>query len=285
MLTAETTTEIFGALVPVPTGEPLLGQLTPEELAAEANEAHEEVETTSTRAVEAACRAGSLLIEAKKRLSRGEWLPFVAANCRFSGRTAQAYMRLAKQLQDPANAQRVAGEPLRNAIRVLSAGHNHDVLTSHESDDWCTPPEVLEPALKLLERIDLDPCHHPQSLVNAGVQYSKKEDGLGQHWQGKVFLNPPYSDKKAWITKLVEAYDKGWVTEAIALLPSSTEAEWFELLDKYPRCFVRRRLRFVNSKHTANHGSVVFYLGKDVRRFERAFRDLGTTFVRYKSKD
>jgi hypothetical protein len=48
-------------------------------------------------ALEHARRAGELLLQAKGSLGHGEWLPWIEANCKFSSRTAQGYMRLASR--------------------------------------------------------------------------------------------------------------------------------------------------------------------------------------------
>ena len=53
--------------------------------------------------------AGDLLIEAKKKLPHGEWLPWLTLHCEISERTAQVYMQLArKRTEIEANPQRAA---------------------------------------------------------------------------------------------------------------------------------------------------------------------------------
>lgn len=64
--------------------------------------------------------AGDLLIEAKAMLRHGEWLPWLRDHCAISARTAQLYMRLAKQRQAvTANAQSVADLTLIEAAALL----------------------------------------------------------------------------------------------------------------------------------------------------------------------
>src|SRR5262249_17681705 len=63
--------------------------------------------------------AGQLLIEAKKQVPRGHWLPWLRAECEITSvRTAQAYMQLAR-LSD-ADADRVAPLALRDAMRAIA---------------------------------------------------------------------------------------------------------------------------------------------------------------------
>lgn len=47
-------------------------------------------------AIEHAIKAGNLLIDAKKKFSHGKWIPWLEANCDMAERTAQSYMRLAR---------------------------------------------------------------------------------------------------------------------------------------------------------------------------------------------
>jgi hypothetical protein len=107
------------------------------ELAAQISDQHRLcVEATST-ALEHARRAGELLVAAKERAGHGQWLPWLKANCPFSERTAQGYMRVAREwprLQS--NPQRVADLSYRDALRLLAE--------SMEGE----PPRVPMPALR-----------------------------------------------------------------------------------------------------------------------------------------
>jgi hypothetical protein len=66
------------------------------DLAARINAEHKAVATTLRDSVAHAITAGELLIEAKDRLAHGEWLPWLREHCNISERTAQLYMRTAK---------------------------------------------------------------------------------------------------------------------------------------------------------------------------------------------
>lgn len=66
-------------------------------------------------AVAHAVNAGEMLIEAKRGVRHGEWLPWLRDNCRVSEREARNYMRLAR------NRQRVADLPtVREAVALLA---------------------------------------------------------------------------------------------------------------------------------------------------------------------
>lgn len=58
------------------------------------------------------------------------------------------------------------------------------------TDEWYTPPYIIES----LGKFDLDPCAPVIPLFRtAAVMYNKNDDGLSKPWEGRVFLNPPYS--------------------------------------------------------------------------------------------
>jgi hypothetical protein len=71
------------------------------------------------KAVEHAIAAGELLIEAKKQVRHGEWLPWLDENVEISERTAQAYMKLARAPGEIRAALRLL--PLRDALAATAA--------------------------------------------------------------------------------------------------------------------------------------------------------------------
>jgi hypothetical protein len=66
------------------------------DLAARIRAEHEAVSAALRDSVRHAIAAGELLIEAKGQLGHGRWLPWLRDHCAISERTAQLYMRVAK---------------------------------------------------------------------------------------------------------------------------------------------------------------------------------------------
>ena len=58
---------------------------------------HGQVATALQSALRHAISAGEMLIEAKRQVGHGQWLPWLAANCSVPARTATHYMALARQ--------------------------------------------------------------------------------------------------------------------------------------------------------------------------------------------
>jgi|SRR5579883_1049548 hypothetical protein len=84
---------------------------------------HEATVTGMLDTVRHAMAAGDGLIEARAGLDHGAWLPWLARNCRLSERTAQNYMRLAKN-RNAIEAQirnGVADLSVRSAVKLLAA--------------------------------------------------------------------------------------------------------------------------------------------------------------------
>lgn len=75
--------------------------------------------------------------------------------------------------------------------------------SKNSTDEWYTPKEIID----ALGEFDLNPCAPMRPLWRtARVMYNKEQDGLKQKWEGRVWLNPPYSRPtiEHFITRMVE---------------------------------------------------------------------------------
>jgi len=91
-----------------------------------------------------------------------------------------------------------------------------------ENDEWYTPAEII----RSLGDFDLDPATSAEAYrINQSAKYiyTLTEDGLKQPWNGRVWLNPPYSNPlaKRYLEKMAE-HNNG-----IALVFSKIETKWF----------------------------------------------------------
>ncbi len=87
------------------------------------------------------------------------------------------------------------------------------------NDEWLTPPHVLA----ALGSFDLDPCSPVERpWPTAARHLTINDNGLGQPWQGRVWLNPPYGQQAAqWLARLAD-HGRG-----IALIFARTETAMF----------------------------------------------------------
>jgi hypothetical protein len=153
---------------------------------------------------------------------------------------------------------------------------------SSETPEHYTPKVILDAVIACLGEIDLDPCSNVGSPnVPARQHFTEEDDGLSCQWHGNIFMNPPYGrDIGPWVLKLKNEHEEQRVSQAIALVPSRTDTEWFRTLRDYPICFIAGRLTFVGNDASAPFPSALFYLGDDPDAFEAAFDGLGDVWVR-----
>lgn len=104
---------------------------------------------------------------------------------------------------------------------AIAARHTYlgGVKPQEYSDEFYTPPAIVQP----LGAFDLDPCAGPTSHL-ARRNIRPPGDGLKARWQGRVWLNPPYSNIYDWIAKF-QAHANG-----IILVNARCETRWWQQL-------------------------------------------------------
>ena len=176
------------------------------------------------------------------------------------------------------NAGEAEGEEPRND----GSGKWHPARPS--SNEWYSPSWIVDPAREALGGIDLDPasCAQANETIRAARVFTAADDGLAQDWQGRVWLNPPYSggDLIEWCRKLVAEVESGSVVEAVVLLPCYVETRALQLVlgACTAACFPSRRVQFERPGLPVRNppaGSVVAYFGKRPERFRSAYADRG----------
>lgn len=94
----------------------------------------------------------------------------------------------------------------------------HQQRAEGSTDEWLTPRWILDP----LGEFDLDPCAPIlRPWPTAKRHYTINDDGMLQPWEGRVWLNPPFGQKAAWLNRMA-LHGNG-----IALIPAATETETF----------------------------------------------------------
>jgi ParB family chromosome partitioning protein len=170
------------------------------------------------------------------------------------------------------------GKQYQPVASVAHVAHNSGV------NEWYTPAQYIEAARDTLGRIDLDPAS--SAIANETVQaetfYTETDDGLSQHWHGKVWMNPPYAQPLIgeFVAKLIVAYGSSEVTGAVVLVNNGTETKWGQNLLSVASaaCFPASRIRFVDpgGKPSAPlQGQMICYLGHEPGRFEDCFEQFG----------
>lgn len=109
-----------------------------------------------------------------------------------------------------------------------------------KTDSWLTPLSIIE---ALGNDFDLDPCgfnHH--RTAKRIIQLP--ECGLSAKWEGKVWLNPPYSDAKVWLDKMITHRNGS------AIIFSRTGPLGKYMQDCDHLFFLRQRVRFLHEDLT-----------------------------------
>ena len=108
---------------------------------------------------------------------------------------------------------------LTQVSQVSLFGKEQEVSTP---DDYYTPPWIFE---TMGLRFDLDVSAPPGGVewIPARRFLTMKDDGLNTPWEGRVWMNPPYSNPTPWVRKFLE-HGRG-----VALLPTTRGRWWYSL--------------------------------------------------------
>lgn len=130
-----------------------------------------------------------------------------------------------------------------------AAGFTHD-KKENLSVDWYTPPSIFK---SLGLQFDLDPCAPVGGVpwIPARRHFSIEDDGLSQHWDGLVWLNPPYGKHTPqWLHKM-HRHRNG-----IALVFARTDCKWFHesVVKADAILFLSGRIKFVDGLGVSGGG-------------------------------
>lgn len=157
------------------------------------------------------------------------------------------------------------------------------------TDEWTTPPEIVDIVLAQFGRIDLDPCSHPESAASkvAAQRFDIRagQDGLALDWPlgARVYVNPPYKrgQVKRFAAKCAAHARAGG--EVLMLVNAGVGGLYWRD-EIWPHiaaaCFLCPRVRFAKNgggEYTENLAdSVVCYFGSNPDAFTAAWRARGT---------
>jgi hypothetical protein len=149
-----------------------------------------------------------------------------------------------------------------------------------QSNEWYTPPYILDYVKMVLGYIHFDPCSN--YIANQTVDATRySTDSLHIPWLADtIFCNPPYGKGKAkqFSYKMVAEYEKGNFREGILLIGSSVHTKWFQCMWEYSVCLYVGRIKFHHSEMKGNgnsHDNVFVYFGDNRRKFIEIFSEIG----------
>jgi len=101
-------------------------------------------------------------------------------------------------------------------------------MRSNPNDSYATKPELWRPIANAIGGFDMDVASGCEEKPIADTCLTPKDDGLSHPWIGKIFLNPPFSEKLRWYRKAVNEVNAGNAETVVALAPVDTSTQWFQ---------------------------------------------------------
>jgi site-specific DNA-methyltransferase (adenine-specific) len=140
-------------------------------------------------------------------------------------------------------------------------------LFSSASDEWSTSQDLFDRCARQYGPFNLDVCATKENAKCARY-FTREDDGLERVWDGCCWMNPPYGRLIGmWIDKAYKSVKFGVSECVVCLLPARTDTCWFhDIIQPYAKKieFVRGRLKFGDSKHSAPFPSMIVVFARNV---------------------
>lgn len=153
-------------------------------------------------------------------------------------------------------------------------------------DDWNTPPEIFEPAMRLMPRAG-DPFSNASTLWRPHWRLREWDDGFTAAWgKGRArgrrgepvqaLVNGPWSKQRRVVTRCLEEAERD--TEIVLVQPSSVNSRyWADIRDAPAVIEPSRRIQFWRDGKPSRGNRtdvVIVYWGVRAWLFRRLFRGL-----------
>jgi len=149
---------------------------------------------------------------------------------------------------------------------------NTQTLFSSKTQDWQTPPEILQ----LVEEVA------PIAFDPAPANWDRSFDGLVIPWSafgpnGLCFVNPPYGPALPEWTRKAAREGKMFGVPIVLLIPARPDTRWWHdnILKADAVCFWKGRIKFVGAENSAPFPSAFVYFGARRERFREVFAKKG----------
>lgn len=148
------------------------------------------------------------------------------------------------------------------------------------TDEYGTPLDFHRPIADAVGGFDLDPAAGAERRPLADRRFTADDDGLTRAWDGKVWLNPPFSEKALWVRRAREQVAAGNVQTAVVLLSVDTSTDLFHrhLAKADLICFRRGRLAFDGGGDSPNFGVLLAVFGEVNDDLLSVLQHMGTVF-------
>lgn len=101
-------------------------------------------------------------------------------------------------------------------------------MSEAQGDDWGTPLDLFHKLNERFGPFDFDPCtvrENPLEIKN--FCYLPARDGFVILWEGRVFMNPPYSKPRPWLERAIEMVKQGSAISVLGLIKCDPSTRWW----------------------------------------------------------
>jgi hypothetical protein len=212
------------------------------ELAARIRAEHEATGAALKSSIGHSIAAGELLIEAKDKVPHGQWLPWLRDNCAISERTAQLYMRLAKnrtEIEASAKSATLADLTLNEAAALLMLSSDiRKVLDFARDCENLPADEVIERCITDGIAVIQSPGYDPMAGRSEAEQlewhlfmlFLSDDGGNPEAASHHVewLLQRPFRNVAEWLGD--DKWRRCWGMRA---MPEKFKADWSTFLDQH----------------------------------------------------
>ena len=191
----------------------------------------------------------------RRRLQRGWSIEYTANRAQLTRRTVATVESGRGTIASLGKLLAVIAPDARPTERARSSWA-FDPSGLAERDLRFTPKWFFDNIVDAFGPIDLDPCGHPSSPVEAQRRIILPTCGLATSWAGSrlVFVNPPYSALSVWMNRTQDAWEAGEADTIVMLVPARTDYEVYQkrISRDAETLFLAGRMRFDTPQGLAN---------------------------------
>ena len=191
-----------------------------------------EIITLKTDAGNAIIGIGQRLIEAKEMLSHGQWLPWLTDQVEFSERTAQDFMRLAREWSNPQTLADL-GKAKALKLLLLPAAEREEFMEAHDVPNMSTREleqaiQERDEAIATAKAEQAKAAKANDELLSERLEMNRFRESNGQLHEENKRLSEKVKELESRPIDVAVQVDEEAVEKAKAEARAAAEAEWRE---------------------------------------------------------